>query len=77
MPSKMKPRQVCKDFIRLYLTGQEVDAPEVANRMVDLWGIRVDWHETGYALEDLAQVGEVTRMGTGYDGMARYFVEVD
>jgi len=67
----MKTLQVCKDFLRMQ-KGREFDAIEAARFMSDVWGIRVDWHDMGYALDELHRTGEATLTQPG--GFCRYII---
>lgn len=70
----MEVQQVCKDFIRLYCKGSEYEAIQARYFMLKIWGIDVDWHEMGYALDSLTSSKETERTGTTSAGMALYFV---
>lgn len=70
----MKTFQVCKDFLRMQ-HGVEVDPIKAAMLMLEIWGIRVDWHEMSDALEYLANAKDATRTGRTRDGMSKYIIE--
>ena len=70
----MNTWKVCKDFIRLYCKGQEVEPIQSATKMDNIWGLRVDWHEMGWALESLEHDGEATMVGLTGERMRRYHI---
>jgi len=72
MATRLQRSQLCKGFLRLHGKGQELDAMEAARLMNDTWGIKEDWHEFAYALDDLCRAGEATRTKIG--GFERYIV---
>lgn len=71
----MNIRQVCKDFVRMYCKGQEVEAIQASMKMDNVWGMRVDWHEMGDALEALEAAFEAERTGATGEGFALYLIK--
>ena len=67
----MNAKQVCKDFLRMQ-KGAELDAMEASHLMVEVWDIRVDWHEMAEALDYLHRCGsaDCTKLG----GYQRYLI---
>lgn len=53
-------------------TGQELDGFSAANRLLTLYDVRVDWHETSAALELMARRGQASEIGLTRDQMNRY-----
>ena len=70
----MKAQQLCKDFLRMK-KGAVLDAIQASQMLHEHWGIRVDWHELGDALEYLVRSREAERTGTGPDGLTMYFIQ--
>ena len=71
----MDIRQVCKDFLRMYCKGQEIEAIQASMKMDNVWGIRVDWHEMGDALEALCAAFEAERTGMSTERLALYLIK--
>jgi hypothetical protein len=68
----MKKQELCRDFLGMQ-GGRALDAIEAANAMNERWGIRVDWHEMAYALDELERRGEATRIPGGRE-LTRYYI---
>jgi hypothetical protein len=67
-------RRLCRDFLEMW-KGKVFDAPSAASLMRELWGVRVDWHEMAYALDEMDGCGLADRTGErGPDGMTRYII---
>ena len=58
-----------QDFLRMY-KGREFDGITAANWMMEVWGIRYDWHDFAFVLDRLATLNlatrEYTRTGQKY-----------
>ena len=65
---------MCRDYVTLHCKGQLVDAMTVTIWLLSDWGVRIDWHVMGDALEQLDVAGIAPRKGTGRDGQATYIV---
>ena len=58
----MDERQLAKDFIRLQAQGERFVAMGLVTEMIARWGIKLDWHEFAYALDELERTDEVARV---------------
>jgi len=71
---RQQTQQICKDFLRYCCKGQRMDGISAMRAMDDRWGVRVDYHEMGDALEYLACHDEAIRDGCGPDRIACYVI---
>ena len=71
--TRMKTQQMCRDFLKLWCSD-EVEAIQASIRMQEVWGVRVDWHEMGDALEWMTRNGSAERTGTSRTGLALYII---
>jgi len=69
---RFKFQNFIKDFILRYCKGLETDAMDCMFRMINVYGIRIDWHEFSYALDALNQIEQIYITQPG--GMVKYFI---
>lgn len=69
--TRLHEGKLAMGFLKLQ-SGQELDAMDASCKMADEWGIKVDWHEFAYALDDLRRAGLATCTKVG--GNQRYLI---
>ena len=63
---------VLKIFLIEHCKGEEMDAIDASTKLIQRWGMRVDWHEFSYVLDELSRTGYTTVTQPG--GMTKYIV---
>jgi len=65
------------DYVDWYCQGQTVTGIELSGRILQHWGVRIDWHEVDYVLDGIRSDETVKFLGNnGPDGHAQYVVTV-
>ena len=72
--NRRQERALCQDYITLWGRGKVTNGYEIAGEIKARYGVHVDWHTAGDALETRTCEGLAEHAGTGPDRCQQYRV---